>query len=72
MDKKARVQNLLDFYKSVFLSLLTALFALLAYGFINFNELSFLRLLIINAVGLCLMLGIIFSLNQFFKNLDER
>lgn len=68
MCKKEKIKIMLDFYKSIILALLTALFGVLGYTFINYKNYSYIDIFIviisISILFISLMIFVIIFLKE--------
>lgn len=71
MSKKEKIKAMLDFYKSLILALLTALFGVLGYTFINYEKYSLENTYIVIAVVVFLLITIAILIKSFLKEVNK-
>ncbi|MCR2123855.1 hypothetical protein CUPS3778_02275 [Campylobacter upsaliensis] len=59
MAKKDELKIMIDLYKAILLSFLTALFGVLGYTFINFENFTKYKIIIISSVAILLFICVI-------------
>lgn len=71
ISKKEKIKTMLDFYKMLIFALLSALFGILGYNFINYAVLSSLHTFIIGIVVGFLIFSLVFFVKTFLKEVDK-
>lgn len=67
MSKKDELKAMIDLYKALLLSFLTALFGILGYTFIHYDSFTMPKIIIVCVVAIILFICVIASLILFLR-----
>lgn len=67
MSRKEELKTMIDLYKALLLSFLTALFGILGYTFINYDDFTIAKIIIISVIAILLFVCVVTCLTLFLK-----
>lgn len=67
MSRKEKIKVMIDLYKALLLSFITALFGVLGYTFINYDNFTSFKVVVISFIAILLLACIILCLVLFLK-----